>query len=312
MLEAFDNEYLRPLADGAVLAPVVGQLVMTTDSYVVSPLFFPGGDIGKLAVNGTINDLAMSGAVPLYLSLALIVEEGLPIDVLKTVVASINKAARACDVPVVTGDTKVVPRGAADKLFVNMTGIGRLPSGLDLGVHRVRAGDRVIVSGTLGDHGIAVLAAREELELEFSPPSDTAPLFQLVQSLLQTGSDVHFLRDPTRGGVSAVLHEMSAHAKVSVLLEEQSLPLSPGVRGACEILGLDPLYIANEGKLVAIVAPKDSNRTLECLHSHPLGKAAAVIGEVVREPAGQVLMRGLLGTVRVVDEPSGAPLPRIC
>jgi hydrogenase expression/formation protein HypE len=215
-------------------------------------------------------------------------------------------------VSVVTGDTKVVPRGAVDGLFVNTSGNGRLRSGVDLGIHRVRPGDRVLVSGTLGDHGIAVLAAREGMELQSPLPSDTAPLFELVQSLFDSGIDVHFLRDPTRGGVSAVLHEVTGQTAVSVLLEEQSLPVSAGVRGACEILGLDPLYVANEGKLLAIVASADADRAVACLRRHPLGKAASAIGEVTAESPPQVLIRGLLGSVRVVDEPSGAPLPRIC
>jgi hydrogenase expression/formation protein HypE len=312
LLQAFDNEYLRPLADGAVLPPIDGKVVMTTDNYVVSPLFFPGGDIGKLAVHGAINDLAVCGAVPLYLSLGLIAEEGLPMDVFQRVAASIGEAARACRVLVVTGDTKVVPRGAADGLFVNTTGIGRLRTEVNLGVHRVGPGDRVLVSGTLGDHGIAILAAREGFELESPLASDTAALFDLVQSLFESGIDVHFLRDPTRGGVSAVLHELCAQSGVSVLLEENSLPMSPGVRGACELLGLDPLYVANEGKLLMIVAPADTERALACLRQHPLGKGAAVIGNVMAQSPPQVLIRGVLRTVRILDEPSGAPLPRIC
>lgn len=312
LLTAFDNEHLHPLADGAVLPPMDGQIVMTTDSYVVSPLFFPGGDIGKLAVHGTVNDLAVCGGVPRYLSVGLIVEEGLPKDTFERVIASIAEAARGCGVAVVTGDTKVVPKGAADGLFVNTTGVGRLRDGADLGVHRIRPGDRVVVSGTLGDHGIAVLAAREGLDLGPGVSSDSASVFELVEALIENGIDVHFLRDPTRGGVSAVLHEVVGQSGVSVLLEEQALPVSPGVRGACEILGLDPLYVANEGKLVAIVAEGDAARALACLRRHPLGRAAAVIGGVTGESAPQVLIRGLLGSVRVVDEPSGAPLPRIC
>lgn len=312
LLEAFDNEYLHPLADAAVLLPIDGKIVMTTDSYVVSPLFFPGGDIGKLAVHGTINDLAVSGAVPLYLSLGLIVEEGLTSAVLRTVVASIRQAAISCRTPVVTGDTKVVPRGAADGLFVNTTGIGRLQPGVDLGPQRIRPSDQVLISGTLGDHGIAVLAARAGLELEAPVPSDTAPLHDLVQSLLDDRIDVHFMRDPTRGGVSAALHEITEQANVSILLNEDALPISAVVRGACEILGLDPLYVANEGKLLVIVSSSHAERALACLRRHPLGKGATRIGEVQELHPPQVLIRGLLGAVRVVDEPSGAPLPRIC
>lgn len=310
LLAAFDNRYLHPLADGAVLPPIAGAIVMTTDSYVVSPLVFPGGDIGKLAVHGTINDLAVCGAEPLYLSLSLIIEEGLPLTVLRSVLASIRQAALTCGTPVVTGDTKVVPRGAADGLFINTTGLGRMRPGVDLGSHRIRPSDQVLISGTLGDHGIAVLAARAELDLQ-PLRSDTAPLHQLVQSLFDERLDIHWMRDPTRGGVSAALHEISAQAGITIVLNEGALPVSEGVRGACELLGLDPLYVANEGKLLAIVASEDAGRACSCLRRHPLGRAATLIGEV-HEGGSQVLVRSLLGTVRAVDEPSGAPLPRIC
>jgi hydrogenase expression/formation protein HypE len=306
------DRVLRPMADAAVLPAIDGPVVLTTDSYVVSPLFFPGGDIGALAVHGTVNDLAVSGAEPLYLSLGLIVEEGLPIETLRRVVGSIAAAARACRVSVVTGDTKVVPRGAADGLFVNTTGLGRLRPGTAPGPHRIRPGDRVLISGTIGDHGIAILAAREDLGLEADVRSDTAALHGLVRSLLDSGAEVHFLRDPTRGGLSAALHEMAEAAGVSVVLDEPALPLSGPVRGACEILGLDPLYVANEGKLLAIVAPESAERALACLRADPLGTAAALIGEVTAVTPPQVLVRGPLGAVRLLDEPSGAPLPRIC
>jgi hydrogenase expression/formation protein HypE len=312
LLDAFDNQFLRPLSDGAILPAVEGQLAMTTDGYVVSPLFFPGGDIGKLAVHGTVNDLAVCGAEPLYLSLGLIIEEGLPLEVLRRIVFSIRDAARYCAVPVVTGDTKVVPRGAADGIFINTTGIGRMRSGVDLGPHRVRPGDRVLISGTIGDHGIAILSAREELDLGPVLQSDTAPLHQLVGSLFNAGIDVHFLRDPTRGGVSAVLHEVSEATGQSVVLDELAVPLSEPVRGACELLGLDPLYVANEGKLLLIVALEDADRALATLRQNALGAQAAVIGEVSSLTPAQVLVRGSLGALRVVDEPAGAPLPRIC
>jgi hydrogenase expression/formation protein HypE len=312
VLEGLDSEFLRPLADGAVLPAVGGSLIMTTDSYVVSPLFFPGGDIGKLAVHGTINDLAVCGAEPLYLSLALIVEEGLPLETLKRVVGSTRDAVRFCGVQVVTGDTKVVPRGAVDQLFVNTTGIGRLRTGIDLGSHRVRPGDRVLLSGTVGDHGIAILSAREGLELVSTLQSDTAPLHDLVGCLLKSCPDVHFLRDPTRGGVSAVLHEVAEGAGVSVTIDEPSVPLSEPVRGACEILGLDPVHVANEGKLIAIVAAQDAERALARLRQHPLGARAAIVGEVSAALPPQVVVRSALGGLRVLDEPSGAPLPRIC
>jgi hydrogenase expression/formation protein HypE len=312
MLAAFDNEFLRPLGDGAILPPIEGRLVITTDSYVVSPLFFPGGDIGKLAVHGTANDLAVCGALPLYLSLGLIVEEGLPLEVLRRVVFSIRDAAQRCSVLVVTGDTKVVPRGAADGIFVNTTGIGRMWPGLDLGSHRVRPGDCVLVSGTIGDHGIAILSSREGLDLGPTLQSDSAPLHELVGSLFQAGIDVHFMRDPTRGGVSAVLHEVAEATGLSVVVDEPTLPLSEPVRGACELLGLDPLYVANEGKLLLITAPDDAEHALACLRQNGLGARAAVIGEVLSVTPAQVLVRGPLRALRVLDEPTGAPLPRIC
>jgi hydrogenase expression/formation protein HypE len=312
LLDAFDNEFLRPLSDGAILPAVAGRLVMTTDSYVVSPLFFPGGDIGKLAVHGTVNDLVVCGSEPLYLSLGLIIEEGLSLDVLRQVVLSIRDAARQCAVQMVTGDTKVVPRGAADGLFVNTTGIGRMRTGVDVGAHRVRPGDRVLVSGTVGDHGIAVLSAREGLDLGPTLQSDTAPIHQMVQSLFESGIDVHFLRDPTRGGVSAVLHEMTDASGLSIVLDENSIPLSEPVRGACELLGLDPLYVANEGKLLLVTAPEMAEQALAVLRQNALGEHAAIMGEVTSSMPPQVLVRGPLGAQRVLDEPTGAPLPRIC
>lgn len=312
VLQSFDNEFLRPLADAALLPAIDGRSVLTTDSYVVSPLFFPGGDIGKLAVHGTVNDLAVCGAEPLYLSLAFILEEGFPLSTLRRVAGSIREAADACRVQVVTGDTKVVPRGAADGLFVNVTGLGRLRPGVDLGARRVQAGDRILVSGTIGDHGISILAAREGLDCGTALVSDTAPLHELVQPLLASGCDIRFLRDPTRGGVSAVLHEVAEAAGVGLVIDEVSLPLSEPVRGACEILGLDPLYVANEGKVVAIVAGEDAARALMCLRGCSLGSNAAIIGEVSNAWPRQVLVRGRLGTLRPLDEPSGAPLPRIC
>jgi hydrogenase expression/formation protein HypE len=312
LLAAFDNEFLRPLADGAVLPALDGRVVFTTDSYVVSPLFFPGGDIGKLAVHGAVNDLAVCGATPLFLSLGLIVEEGLFLEALRRVVRSVRDAARSCDVQVVTGDVKVVPRGAADGLFVNTAGLGRLRPGVDLGIHRVRPGDRVLVSGTIGDHGLAVLAAREGLDLGDALVSDTASIQGFVAALFDARVDVHFLRDPTRGGVAAVLHELAEGAGIEVVIEEAMLPLSPAVRGASELLGLDPLHVANEGKLLAVVAAGDADRALAVLRRHSLGADAAVIGEVTRTGSALVLMRGVLGALRVLDEPSGAPLPRIC
>lgn len=312
LLDSLNNELLRPMADAALLPEIDGRIAMTTDSYVVSPLFFPGGDIGKLAVHGAVNDLAVMGAKAMYLSLGLIIEEGLLLGTLRDVVQSIREAAGTCGVQVVTGDTKVVPRGAADGLFVNTTAIGRLEPGIDLGPHRVHCGDLVLVSGTIGEHGVAILSAREQLGFETLLESDTAPVHELIQSLFNAGIDVHFMRDPTRGGVSAALHELADAAGVSVVLEEDAVPLSPSVRGACELLGLDPLHVPNEGKVVAIVEKDSAGRALACMHAHPLGQRAAIIGEITDDSSPQVLVRGPLQSLRVLDEPAGSPLPRIC
>jgi hydrogenase expression/formation protein HypE len=313
VLQELNHEFLRPMADAATLPPIEGAVVFTTDSYVVSPLFFPGGDIGTLAVHGTINDLAVSAAEPLYLSLSLILEEGLPIATLREVVRRLGEAAADCGVPVVTGDTKVVPRGAADGLFVNTAGIGRLRPGIELEARHVRPGDRILVSGTLADHGIAILAAREALGFEGELKSDTAPLHELVRTLIDAcGSGVRFLRDPTRGGLSAVLHELAEGAGRSMVLDEAEVPLTGPVRGACELLGLDPLHVANEGKLMAVVAEDRAEEALEAMRRHPLGSAAAMVGTILADQRPQVLVRGPLGATRVLDEPSGAPLPRIC
>jgi hydrogenase expression/formation protein HypE len=309
LLGLLDNPHLRPLADAATLPELGGRPVLTADGYVVSPLFFPGGDIGRLAVYGTVNDLAVCGAEPLYLSLGLIVEEGLELATLRRAVEGVRAAARECGVAVVTGDTKVVPRGAADGLFLTTTGLGRLLPGTDLGAHRVRPGDRVLVSGTLGDHGIAILSARERFDLGPEVRSDSAPLHGLVRSLLGCGADVHFLRDATRGGLAAVLHELAEAAGVSVTVEEAAVPVAEAV---CELLGLDPLYVANEGKLVAVVGARDADRALACLRRHPLGARAAAVGEVGGPAPVPVCVRGLLGGLRALDEPAGAPLPRIC
>jgi hydrogenase expression/formation protein HypE len=310
ILSILGNPYLAPLSDGAILPAQNHQLVFATDAHVVKPLFFPGGDIGKLAVYGTVNDLAVCGAKPAYLSLSLVIEEGFRIADLRRVLKSIQEACCQCGVKIVTGDTKVVPCGVADGLFVIASGIGYLPNQVRLGPEFVSPGDRIIVSGTLGDHGVAVLAAREE---GFSGPnlqSDLAPLHDLISRLLQTGGVV-FLRDPTRGGVAAVLHELVEHRPWGVQINEASIPVSPAVRGVCEILGLDPLYIANEGKVVAVVREAALSDVLRAMHSHPLGRAAAVIGTVTSD-TGRVIARGPLGQLRPVAEPAGAPLPRIC
>jgi hydrogenase expression/formation protein HypE len=311
ILSVLGNDPLSSLADGALLPALDGPIVMTTDSSVVSPLFFPGGDIGTLAVHSAINDLAVCGAIPQYLSLALILEEGLELATLRPILRSIAETARACGARVVTGDTKVVPRGAVDKIFITTAGLGRLRPSANLGPHRVRAGDQILVNGTLGDHGLTILAARNNLDFT-GLASDTAPLHDLVGCLLDSGADVHFLRDATRGGVASVLYEMLEHGEGEVVLDEAALQISDAARGACELLGLDPWFIANEGKLVALVAADDAERALAALQRHPLGRRAVRIGEVRAGSSGEVLVEGILGNERVLDEPSGAPLPRIC
>jgi hydrogenase expression/formation protein HypE len=311
VLKHFNNEFLRPLGDAALLPATGGRILMTTDGYVVSPLEFPGGDIGSLAVHGTINDLAVSGGDPIALTVGMILEEGLDWGQFERIIVSIADAARRSGVPVVAGDTKVVPRGTADKVFITMSGVGRLREGVDLGPHRVRSGDRILISGTIGDHGMAVLAAREGFELGDHLRSDTAPIHNLMTNLFSAGVDVHFARDPTRGGVSAVLHELVDATGLAAILDEPRLPVSDAVRGACEHLGLDPLFVANEGKVVLIVPQHHSAQALELLRSHSLGRSAQVIGEMADSQRG-VLVRGLLGVLRPLDEPSGALLPRIC
>jgi hydrogenase expression/formation protein HypE len=312
--QAFANPALDPLDDAATL-PLDGggqRLAFTTDSYVVSPLFFPGGDIGKLAVHGTLNDLAMTGAEPLGLSAAMILEEGLPIDDLKQVVASMQAAAARAGVPIVTGDTKVVNRGSADKLFITTAGVGLIRPGMALSAYQVRPGDKVLLSGPLGDHGIAVMLAREALDLELDVVSDTAALHGLAGALLSAAPGVRCLKDPTRGGLATSLNEIALAAQAAIAIDETAVPVRPAVRGACEILGLDPLTIANEGKLIAVVAPEAASAALEALRAHPLGAEACLIGEVRAEPPGMVFLRTEIGGTRVLDMLVGDPLPRIC
>ncbi|HVB74935.1 MAG TPA: hydrogenase expression/formation protein HypE [Ktedonobacteraceae bacterium] len=312
---AFSNPLLDPMDDAAIFTVNgTGQrMAFTTDTYVVSPLFFPGGDIGKLAVHGTINDLAMAGAEPLYLSVGLILEEGFPIADLRKIIASMAKAAADAGVAIVTGDTKVVQRGKADGVFINTAGVGVVRATWPLGQTRLQPGDKVLLSGAVGDHGIAIMLAREALEIETDVQSDTTPLHTLVAALLEAAGDgVHCLKDPTRGGVATSLNEMALGSEVSVGLDEHAIPLHAGVRGACEILGLDPLTIANEGKLLAIVAPEQAGKALEAMRSHPAGREAAIIGTVQAEPAGMVFLRTDIGGMRVLDMLVGDPLPRIC
>ena len=311
-LEELGNPLLEPLGDSALLELNGSRIAFTTDSYVVKPIVFPGGDIGELAVNGTVNDLAVAGATPVALSAGFVVEEGFEVAELRRLVASMARAAEAAGVAVATGDTKVVERGKADGLYVNTAGIGLVPSGVELGAERVRVGDRVLVSGTLGDHGMAVMIARGELALEVELESDTAPVHELAASLLELGGAVRWLRDPTRGGLATALNELAQDAELAVALEEAALPLRPTVVGACEILGIDPLYVANEGKLVAVVAPEAADDALERLRGHELGAEAAIIGEIRAEPEGLVLLDTAFGGSRIVDMLVGDPLPRIC
>ena len=322
-LPAFSNPALAQLNDQAVVAVDGSRIAITTDSFVVNPLFFPGGDIGSLAVHGTINDLAMGGATPLFLSVAFILEEGLPIEVLQRVVESLKRAASDAGVQVVTGDTKVVEKGKGDGLFINTTGIGVVPHGLELSADRAQAGDKVILSGPIGDHGIAILAQREGLEFESAIESDSAALHTLTAEMLKIASNfpeggeeighpIRCMRDPTRGGLSSTLNEIAEQSRVGIELMEASIPVREEVRGACEMLGLDPLYVANEGKLVAIVAPEFADELVEIMRMHALGKEARIIGEVTEENRGLVTMRTALGTTRIVDMLAGDQLPRIC
>ena len=311
-LPAFRNDTLERMEDQATVTLGQTRIAMTTDSFVVKPLFFRGGDIGSLAVHGTVNDLAMGGATPVFLSAAFIIEEGFPMDTLRRIAASLGRAAAACGVQVVTGDTKVVDKGSGDGVFINTTGLGVMPEGLFLSAGSARPGDAVILSGHIGDHGIAILAEREGLEFESPVESDSAPLHTLVADMLRTSHAIRCLRDPTRGGVSSSLNEIAGQSGAGILLEEEAIPVREEVRGACEMLGLDPLYVANEGKLLAIVDPADADDLVATMRSHPLGRDARRIGTVTASDPGWVTMRTVLGTTRIVDMLSGDQLPRIC
>ena len=312
VLPRFQNELLAPLHDGAIFDLDGSRIAFSTDSYVVSPIFFPGGDIGKLAVHGTVNDLAMCGARPQYLSVAFIVEEGLPMADFRRIIQSMQAAATKAGVLLVTGDTKVVDRGKADKLFINTAGVGLVRAGVNIQPSRAQPGDKIIVNGPIAVHGIAIMSVREGLEFETKIESDTAPLNGLVESILDAYEDIHVLRDPTRGGITSALSEIAQAAKVGMLLDEARIPISEEVKGACEILGLDPLYVANEGKLLTILPAAKADRVLAAIHAHPLGQAAAIIGEVTADHPGYVLMKTRVGGTRVVDMLSGEQLPRIC
>ena len=312
-LRAFDNPALARGDDAACLElPDGGRLAVTTDGHIVSPLFFPGGDIGRLAVCGSVNDLAVMGAVPQWLTASFILEEGLETETLERIVASMRAAAEEAGVSIVAGDTKVAERGKADGVFIHTTGVGRIPAGREVGGAHARPGDAVLLSGPVGDHGMAVLAARGGLDFAIDAVSDVAPLNGLVEAMFAACADLHVLRDPTRGGVATTLNEIARQSAVSILLDEESIPVHPAVAAACELLGFDPLYIANEGKLVAMVPPESAPDVLAAMRAHPLGREACRIGVVEPGPAGRVGMRTRLGTTRVVDMLSGEMLPRIC
>ncbi len=315
----FGNDVLAALEDQATVSldgrhnGVQGpRIAFTTDSFVVRPLFFPGGDIGKLAVHGTVNDLAVGGAVPRFLAAAFILEEGLALKDLQRIVRSMREACDAAGVALVTGDTKVVDRGKGDQVFITTTGIGLVPEGRCLSIRHARPGDRILVSGTLGDHGIAIMSVREGIEFETVLESDTASLADLTQTMLEACPMIRCMRDPTRGGLSSALNELAAASRIGVRLSEAALPIRPEVHAACEMLGLDPLYVANEGKLIAVVPSEEAERLLDVVRQHPLGRHAALIGEVVADHPGLVLLRSLVGGERVVTMLSGEQLPRIC
>ena len=308
----FDNSLLRQGNDQALFAVDAGRMVMSTDGHVISPLFFPGGDIGSLAVHGTINDVAMSGACPLYLSAGFILEEGFPLGDLERVVIGMARAAADAGVPVVTGDTKVVEKGKGDGIFITTTGIGVVPEGVHIAGDRARPGDAILVSGTLGDHGIAIMAGRENLQYETSIVSDSAALHTLVADMVAAAPDIHCLRDPTRGGLATTLNELAQQSGVGMRIDETAIPVQPAVAAACELLGLDPLYVANEGKLVCICAAEHSDILLAAMREHPLGRQAARIGEVVEDKHGFVQMQTAFGGSRIVDWLAGEQLPRIC
>ena len=312
-VEAFRNPLLESLGDGAVLPlPDGRRMAMSTDSFVVQPLRFPGGSIGHLAVHGTVNDLAMAGALPSWISAAFVLEEGFPVSELKEIVADMADAAAAAGVQIVTGDTKVVARGAADGLFVTTAGVGLIPAGRELSAAAVRPGDRVLISGSMGEHGMAVMLARGDLAIDADICSDTAAVSGLVETLLAAAPSTRWLRDPTRGGVGTVCNELARAANVGVVLDEERLVVRPEVAAACEMLGIDPLYVANEGKFLAVVAAEEVDAALAALRAHPLGADAAEIGEITTEPAGTVVLRTAFGGSRIVDMLVGDPLPRIC
>jgi hydrogenase expression/formation protein HypE len=314
MLPVFDNAILAALNDGAIFELEGVRLAFSTDSYTVDPIFFPGGSIGDLAINGTVNDLAMCGATPLYLSAGLIIEEGFSMDRLETIISDMGRAAKAAGVKVITGDTKVVPRGTADQIFINTSGIGVIPDHIRVACDNAGVGDKIILSGTIADHGVAILTQREGLSFETSLQSDSAPLNHMVKEMFAAagGSAIHVLRDPTRGGVGTALNEIAEMSELGIEIIEENIPLKPEVAGACELLGFDPLYLANEGKLLAFVSAQNADAVLKAIRSDPCGKDAAVIGEVIGDHPGRVFLKTRIGGKRIVDMLAGEQLPRIC
>ncbi len=312
MLPAFDNPILSQMNDGAILNAQAGRLAFSTDTYVVDPLFFPGGNIGDLAVNGTVNDVAMCGAVPRYLSVGLIIEEGFSVSDLEKILAAMGAAARSAGVQIVTGDTKVVPKGTADKIFINTAGIGVIPDGVDIAGDNARPGDQILLSGTIADHGITILNLREGLAADAPIKSDSAALNHMVHRLLAAGIDIHVLRDPTRGGVATTLNEIAGQSQVGITLLEETIPVKKPVAGICELLGLDPLYVANEGKLLAFVPEAHAQKALSEMQNDPLGKDACIIGKVTADRPGTVIMKTPIGGERIIDMLTGEQLPRIC
>ncbi len=311
-LSQFKNDYLNAQHDGAMFTLEGKRFAFSTDSYVVNPIFFPGGNIGELAINGTVNDLAMCGAEPLYLSVAFIIEEGLLMEDLWKIILSMQAAAKSAGVLLITGDTKVVDRGKGDKIFINTSGIGIIEQGIDIHPKRASIGDKIILSGSIAEHGVAIMSVREGLEFDSPIKSDCAALNNLVKTMFEASKDIHVLRDPTRGGIASALNEIAGQAKVGIAIQENAIPLTEPVKGVCEILGLDPLYIANEGKLIAFVAPAEADKVLTKMKTHPLGKDAVIIGEVLAEHPGIVTMQSSIKGTRIVDMISGEQLPRIC
>ena len=311
-LAQFDNDLLRQANDQAAFDVPAGRMVMSVDGHVISPLFFPGGDIGSLSVHGTINDVAMSGAKPLYLSAGFILEEGFPLADLQRIVASMAAAAKAAGVPIVTGDTKVVERGKGDGVFITTTGVGVVTSGIDISGNRARPGDAILLSGSIGDHGVAIMSSRENLTFETTIESDSAALHTLVADMVAAVPEIHCLRDPTRGGLATTLNELAQQSGVGMQIREQDIPVNPAVKAACELLGLDPLYVANEGKLICICPQAHADELLGVMRAHPLGQKAAIIGQVTEDANGFLQMETGFGGKRVVDWLAGEQLPRIC